>query len=371
MTETLWAIEKSNINNEEAFWQRLPALAEHKPLVLYGMGDGADKLLRQLDRLGLRPAGIFASDEFVRGQSFAGMPVLTYAQARERFGAMLVLVCFGTERPEVLANIAKIAAEQELYAPHLPLFGTMLADAAFWRQYQAELAAAAEVWADMASRAVYVNYLSYMWTGRIDFLQAVTSSKAAAWPLLQLHSDEVYIDLGAYDGDTVLEFADSVQGCWRQIWALEPDSKNFAKLQARLDGMPETKVLPLAAYQHSGELLFAGRAGRNSALAGQTAGTAKKQYTVRGVSLDDLRREYLTCAPTFIKMDVEGAEESVLRGAEQLLAEHRPKLSVAAYHRTEDIFRLPLLLKRLNPAYRLYLRHHPYIPGWETNIYAV
>ncbi len=355
------------------FWQRLPALAQNKPLVLYGMGNGADKLLRQLERLHLQPAGLFASDEFVRGQSFAGLPVLTYAEAKRRFGQMLVLVCFGTEQPAVLANIQKIAAEQELYAPHLPLFGTTLADEDFWRLYQKPLTEAASVWADDESQTVYRNYLYYMWTGRIEYLQKVTALKSEVWTLLVLQSDEVYLDGGAYDGDTVAEFADLVQGRWRQIWALEPDAKNFSKLQARIANLPNAQALPLAVYKSSGELIFNGQAGRNSAIS-ELDVYSKKQYAVQGISLDDLRRDCLSCTPTYIKMDVEGAEESALLGGRQMFAQagqHRPKLAVAAYHRTEDIFKLPLLLKKLNPDYRLYLRHHPYIPGWETNIYAI
>jgi FkbM family methyltransferase len=358
---------------EPSFWQRVSDInndknALNKPLVLYGMGDGAEKILRGLTERGALAAGIFASDEFVRGQSFAGFQVLTYAEAKRRFGDMAVLVCFGTELSEVLKNIYHIAAEQELYAPHVPLFGTALFDEEFVREHYAELVEAAEIWADEQSKAVYADYLQYLWSGRISHLQRCTTAKEEAWRLLGLQDDEVYVDLGAYDGDTVRYFCCLTAGKYRQIWAFEPDVKNFNKLQTNLANIPETFTLNMAAWSSSGLLPFAGKAGRNSALAEEKS---KAKMSAEVISLDDFWKKYLTCPATLLKMDVEGAEESVLLGGKQLLAEQKPKLAVAAYHRTEDIYRLPLLIKRLNPAYRLFLRHHPYVPGWETNIYAI
>ncbi len=348
---------------EEPLFARLKQLK--KPLVLYGMGDGADKLFSALAQYDLQPAGVFASDEFVRGQSFRGFPVLTYAQAKARFGDMCVLISFGTERPEVLSRIRGIMQEQEVYAPHLPLFGGALFDAAFAAAHEAELLAAADVWADEPSRRVYENYLAYLWTGRPQYLFAAASPRGDAWRLLDLQADEVYLDLGAYDGDTVRDFLRLTAGRYREIWALEPDAKNFRKLLANCGDLTDCHALPLAVWSRGGSLPFAGRAGRNSALQAGAAGAAQ------AVSLDELWRDEMTAPPTLIKFDVEGAEEQALLGASGLLAAHKPKLALAAYHRTEDIYRLPLLLKRLNPAYRLYLRHHPYIPGWETNIYAL
>ena len=55
----------------------------------------------------------------------------------------------------------------------------------------------------------------------------------------------------------------------------------------------------------------------------------------------------------------------------QTIAHFSPKLMVSLYHRNEDIFALPLLIRRLNPGYDLYIRHQLYIPAWETNLYAV
>ena len=72
----------------------------------------------------------------------------------------------------------------------------------------------------------------------------------------------------------------------------------------------------------------------------------------------------------------EAAEEiapavQAIAGAAQTIRQHRPKLNIAAYHKNEDFFQLPLLVHTLCPDYRLYLRHHPYVPAWDTNLYAV
>lgn len=93
------------------------------PIVLYGMGDGADRILTALAAHGLQAAGVFASDEFVRGQVFRGFPVLRYEEAKRRFGRMLVLLAFGTGLPAVLARIDQIAPGADAPGPGFPRGG--------------------------------------------------------------------------------------------------------------------------------------------------------------------------------------------------------------------------------------------------------
>ena len=93
-----------------------------RPIVLYGMGNGADKILKQLAALGKTPAGIFASPEFVRGQSFHGLTVQTYAALREQLGNFIIVLAFASERPEVLARFYELAAAHTVVAPHVPVF---------------------------------------------------------------------------------------------------------------------------------------------------------------------------------------------------------------------------------------------------------
>ena len=66
-----------------------------------------------------------------------------------------------------------------------------------------------------------------------------------------------------------------------------------------------------------------------------------------------------------------GAERQALEGCAKIIARDRPKMLLAAYHRSEDLFAIPLQIAAMRPDYRFYLRHYPYIPAWDTNLYCV
>ena len=74
---------------------------------------------------------------------------------------------------------------------------------------------------------------------------------------------------------------------------------------------------------------------------------------------------------TYLKMDVEGCERQAIIGGVNTLRRDKPKLNIAVYHRSEDIFSIPLLISSIVPGYRLYLRQHPYIPAWDLTLYGV
>jgi len=105
----------------------------------------------------------------------------------------------------------------------------------------------------------------------------------------------------------------------------------------------------------------------------QQASVRKKEKRQRAdvVSVDSvLGNEHAD----YMKFDVEGVEKEALVGAAKHLKPgvdgKLPKLLIAAYHHDEDIFALPLLLWKLQPDYKIYMRKHPYVPAWEINIFA-
>ena len=98
-------------------WHYLKSQADSgRPILLYGMGNGADKIIAVCEAYGIPVADFFASDGFVRGHSFHGKVVLSFSQACEKYGAenMIVLLSFASSRPDVLETIDRVAATCEM-----------------------------------------------------------------------------------------------------------------------------------------------------------------------------------------------------------------------------------------------------------------
>lgn len=332
-----------------------------KPIVLYGMGNGADKILDRLQALDIPVQGVFASDGFVRGQSFRGFPVLSLRQAEERFGEMLILLSFGTHRPDVLDAIQALSRRHQVLAPDVPVAGSALFTREFCRLHRRELETAFSLLADDRSRQVFENVVRYKLTGEISFLFACQTPRQEAFDhLLRLGPHEVYGDLGAYTGDTVLDFVAQVK-TYTRILAAEPDPASFRKLLKNTAHLPRCVCRQVAVSDCSGTLPFAARGGRNSA-------ACPGSPAVPALCLDDLFRDL---SPTFLKFDLEGQELAALSGGREALRRFRPKLLLSAYHRSEDLFRLPQAVLALRPDSRLFLRHHPCLPAWDVNYYVL
>lgn len=156
--------------------------------------------------------------------------MLRYAEAKEIYGNFIVLVSFATARPEVLARIDAIAAEQELYVPDLPAYGETLFDAAFVSANAAALAETRAMLADEASRHCFDEVVAAKLSGRLCHLKASASSPDEVWSAI-LHPAHYRsaADLGAYTGDTIRILLEAAPNL-REVWAMEPDRHSFAKL---------------------------------------------------------------------------------------------------------------------------------------------
>lgn len=341
-------------------WDYLKATS--RPKVIYGMGNGADKIIDTLALYGVTPAGVFASDDFVRGQSFRGFKVQKYSDLKQKYADMIVLVSFGTQREEVLDNIKRIARETEVLAPDVPVYGDGLFTKEYAKDKRVELEKVYNLLADEKSKKVFENTVMYRITGKINYLFEIeTSSNEAFENILKLKSDEVYCDLGAYNGDTVDEFLSVTNKKYEKIYAFEPDRKNFKKLEKNFGDKDNVFLFNSAVNDISGEIGFLTNGGRHSVV-------SNNGEKISALSLDDVLNGEKA---TYIKFDVEGMEQNAIIGAKETILKYKPKMLVSAYHKTDDYFTLPLLVNSIRDDYKIYMRHYKYIPAWDTQFYFV
>lgn len=332
-----------------------------KPIVLYGTGNGADKILDKLNSMSIPVSAIFASDNFVRTQNFRGFLVTTYSQVKERYKDMIVLVCFGSQLHTVIEQIKKINNEQELYAPDVPVFGKDVFDMAYYNLHKEEISKIHSLLADQKSKSVYQNIIKYKLSGKINYLLDCETEKINDFnEILKLNRNEIFMDLGAYRGDTVMEFIDYVKD-YKYIYAIEPNKKNFFHLEKNINLLGNCKCINIGIHHRKDLLPFNNKSGRNfcSSIKGDL------------IPVDSVDNILAQKPVSFIKMDIEGQELNAITGATHTILNYKPKLLISAYHRTEDLFSVPLKVLSIRKDYKVYIRHNPYIPAWDTNFYFI
>ena len=215
--------------------------------------------------------------------------------------------------------------------------------------------------ADDASRVVLEAVLHYRRTQEPLSFARVRTSDLYEPAILPWSASETVVDAGAYRGDTV--------DLWRRrgakrIYAFEPEAENCAALWKHCAGMPEVICYNAGLWSRDTRLAIMGEE--------RYGELAEGDGSVRVVALDSLWRRPRDglVDPTFIKMNIEGAELDALEGACETIARCKPNLAISAYHRVDHIWRVPALIRSICPDYRLYLRQHE--GGCvETVLYAV
>ena len=344
-------------------WDRIRK--DTKPIYLYGMGDGAVKIMSVFRRYGIEIKGIFASDDFVRGHYFAGYKVMKLSEVEEIEDDFSVVLAFAAGYDDLVERIINISRRHTLYVPDVPVIGSGIFTLEYCKDHEEELETAYSLLADEQSKNVFASIVNFKISGDIKHLENITTPREEIYKkIIKPNLNEHYVDLGAYNGDTIKEFMEITKSRYVRIYGVEPDKKNFRKLERAFSEKGGIELYNSAAWCTDTELPFSSKAGRNSSLSNM--GATSEMTSARSVDSILKGRE-----ASLIKMDVEGAEREALWGCSQTIMRYKPRLMVALYHRTEDIFELPILINKLNPKYKLYIRHQLYIPAWETNLYAV
>lgn len=352
------------------------AVGAYNGLVIGGAsGLVSAHMLAGLTRLGIMPVALVDNNPATWARTVGGVPVLAPADAVARYPGAAYVAAIFTHTPLRRQLSALGASRVVSYAPlfhkhpeaFLPYFA--VDDPAAIVRDAHEVARAADIWGDEESADLYAAILDWFVTLNSDAVPGPLPAAETYFPeVLQLRPDEVFVDCGAFDGDTVLSYVAACGGEYGTIVALEPDPQTFAKLSARLASIDRAVPMNAAAGARRGTMPFVAGAGLAS-----HAATAGAQGIAAGGALVDVEvvaLDELSPRPTYVKMDIEGFELEALAGAHALLAGGETAFAVTLYHRMSDLWTIPLYIHDRAPGLKLFLRH--YAEDWaETICYAI
>ena len=169
--------------------------------------------------------------------------------------------------------------------------------------------------------------------------------------ILPTCKDEVFVDVGAYTGDSVLNFISSYgEKSYKKIYCYDITEEIFTKMQSNLQHYSNIEYKNMAVTNYNGSIGVAHNDFSNSANLTST----KSNDIVDATMLDTDIQEKIT----MIKMDIEGGEISALKGAKTHITIDKPKLFISVYHSNTDLIEIPKLIYSMTDCYNFYLRYY-------------
>lgn len=329
------------------------------PIVLYGDGWYAPYVREFLARHRLKAAACFVDDGFT-----ASAGTINFDEVRRRFEKFNIVIAFADFR---LAE-KKLAGKDLGQAAGLYFFDVMgellgnTFDRAYAERHKEQFGLVRELLGDELSKKTYDAFINAKLGDREGLYDVWRKDQYFPKELIRLSENEVFVDGGAYTGDTLLAFIRKAEYKYSKCYAFEPEPENAAKLCALAgrQGLRDVNIIVKGLWSKADTLRFAAAEGETGSAISETGSASIEVDTLDNTAPD----------ATFIKLDVEGAELEALKGAAGTIKRNRPKLAVCLYHKPGDLFEIPLYIKSLAPEYRFFLRQHQPV-ACELVLYAV
>lgn len=166
--------------------------------------------------------------------------------------------------------------------------------------------------------------------------------------LLSCDENEVIVDIGAYTGDSALDYIETYRK-YKKIYCYEITPQSVETMKTNLQDYENVEIVNKGLGAEKGKMYLQTCAQDTSTNGLDESGTG---IEIEVATLD----EDVTENVTLIKMDIEGAEKDALRGCVRHIQEEKPKLLICVYHNNSDIFEIPKAITEMRDDYKFYLR---------------
>lgn len=334
---------------------------ETLPLVMWGAGSSAPEVSYYLKSKGILISDVFVDDEYYKeGTLFEGVPVLSYTMLKEKYKRVNVI--FGNsnyEKKELLKKKECIHHVYCLFSTSYNVFEkTPLSEI---EQNIDEFQMVYDILEDDKSRMNLLAFLKTRISGNNQYIIDVFDQEMTFFrnDIFVIDADEVFLDVGAFDGDTIRLFLKENKGRYKKIYAVEPDYDNSKRLKQYIENskIKEIEISSKGAWNSRGIQYFKSSQEQVSSMV-----IDRKKENEAGVSgievvpLDEMF--HYSEAVTLLKINYfEGVKEAV-EGAKKILQKQEPKLAITVGFDCRNIRYIPTLVRAINPKYKLYLRYN-------------
>lgn len=384
-----------------------------KTIVLFGAGDLGEELNTTLKNNGIFPKYFCDNDNSRSTTSHCGLPILSFDDLKKNHKESLIIVATQKYLESVTKQLIENGFSEEnilckdsdhntnvlfMYS----MFGTQTVLTSYKNAYkpnklydvllgkEERVQKAYDLLCDQKSKDLYTAKLAFLVSDGnfelfknfiLPFSEPIREFGAFKYngtpedyfyfnnDILAPEQDEVYVDVGAYDGDTVetfLEACTKYKVEYKHIYAFEPDPTCFKSLVNNTSEVEKLSCLELGLWSETTNISFITSEKTTIDQAGQI--NKDGNTTIKVVSLDEFLKGK---SVSFIKMDPAGnIVPEVIKGSLNTIKKYKPKLALGAYHAFDSIFEIPILLNGMCPEYKFYLRHSTYHLS-DTALFAI
>jgi len=346
-------------SNYDQFMKNIQDLKKVETIIIHGAGGGGKWLLELLSEYSINVTAFFDSDSEKWNSSIEGLPIYNPGNNPIKNPNVLIIIALRSNKAqqEVLISLKSLGFQNIILYSKVwnNFFNNPHAD--IKKMFDlSKLLQVAKLWKDQKSTDLFLDAIKF-------YTIFGHEMKGDLGRGIQYFPDDIplkedfscFIDCGAYTGDTITQLYNKC-GKVKEIIAFEPDTENFLKLSQFLkknskDFCDQLLLYPCGVWSKTTQMRFSD--GHDAASAATSDSGSMKQF----VALDEV---IFNVNPTFLKMDVEGAEVEALRGAKELICKHKPDLAICLYHKISHLWEITLLIHGWDIGYDFYIRQHDY-----------